>query len=66
MLTLQNMLDIAMRHMTAMADALILACFEKAHETGTKLVTTNRKTSGQGEDFESMVRSNSDTHWNHC
>ena len=42
-MTLQELLDIAMRYQSAMSDALILACFEAAHERNEHLTTTRRE-----------------------
>lgn len=39
-MTLQELLEIAMRYQNAMSDALILACFDAAHERGEHLTIT--------------------------
>ena len=36
--SLQELLEIALRYATAMADAMIVACYQKAHEVGVRLV----------------------------
>lgn len=36
-MTLQELLEIAMRYQNKQSDALILACFEAAHERGVHL-----------------------------
>lgn len=41
-MSLQQMLDIAMRYRTAMADAMVVACFQAAHELGVTLRATAR------------------------
>jgi hypothetical protein len=71
--TLQEILDIAMRHTTALADAMVVACFQRAHELGLRLVARPR--SGRARlagarpaedvDWERMVEGNGDTRWNH-
>lgn len=38
----QELLDIAMRHATAMSDAMIVACFQRAHEMGKVLRVPTR------------------------
>ena len=72
--TLQQMLDIAMRHATAMADAMVVACYEKAHELGVRLrapaarpdAPARGQRPAEKADWERMVRRNSDTRRNHC
>ena len=73
--TVQQMLEIAMRHATAMADAMIIACFAKANEDGYALILPGVKAAavaGAGErpaedvDWARMVAQNSDTRHNHC
>lgn len=77
-MTLQELLDIAMRYATALSDAMILACYECAYETGVKLRAPSREearsrawqTKGKRPksetDYERMVRLNTDTKRNHC
>lgn len=72
MLTVQQILEIASRHFTAMADAMVAACIAWSLETGTPLDIPERQ--GQpthmagpadGVDWERMVRGNSDSRWQH-
>lgn len=69
-MTVQQMADIAARHFTRMADAMIAACVALSLETGEALRIPERVQSGASriayEDaearmFERMVRGNSDT-----
>lgn len=72
--TLQELLEIAMRYATAMSDAMILACYECAYESGIKLQAPKRphgwRTKGERPrhepDYERMVRGNTDTSAMHC
>ena len=70
----QEMFEIACRYATAMADAMVLACLERAHELGVSLkrpaprpsVATARGTRpSEDVDWERMVRANCDTASNH-
>lgn len=74
MLTLQQLWDIARRHDTKMAEALAVACLDKAQEMGVTLVGKREfpnRTHGRGErpieyvEWERMIRGNSDTPMNH-
>lgn len=77
MLTLRQIAEIAARHLTAMADAMLAACVEKALATGERLVLPERarpERGGKGEhpvgDLEDdqwrrMVEDNGDTRWQH-
>lgn len=67
------MLDIAMRHATAMSDAMILACFQRAHELGVTLTLARRdivalrgERPSEDVDWEHMMRANADTRAMHC
>ena len=73
MLSLQHLARIAARYFTPMADAMITACVAKAVETGQTLVVPER---GQAQcargmrpledvDWESLVRGNADSRWQH-
>jgi len=73
-LTLQQMLDIACRHATRMAEAMVAACQGRALETGERLRMPERRapragTRGQrpepDTDWERLVSGNSDTRWMH-
>ncbi len=70
MLTLQQMLDIACRYATAMADAMVAACLGRAVETGERLLMPRGHPTPTGRvgtrpaesiEWERMVRGNSDT-----
>lgn len=77
MLSLQQLVDIAARHATAMADAMLRACVQRAVETGAPLRLTgegaSRKARGIARvspptpaddvDWERMVTGNRDTRW---
>ena len=79
MLTVQQMLDIAARHFTAMADAMVAACVAKAIEEGLPLVVPERPSgkrtrggaparpapSGERVEWRRLVERNSDTRWQH-
>lgn len=69
-MTLQQIADIAARHFTRMADAMIAACVALALETGEALRIPERAKGGgaratyadaEARMFERMVRTNSDT-----
>lgn len=78
----QQMLDIAMRHATTMSDAMIVACFQRAHELGQSLAVPYRtsrvvvtqavsaiehaRVALDAGEYERMVLGNSDTRRNHC
>lgn len=69
----QEMLDIAIRYATVMSDAMILACYAKAHELGVMLslvrrdtVATRGKRPTEDVDWDRMVRANADTRAMHC
>jgi hypothetical protein len=67
MLTLQELLDIARRYATAMADAMIAACVQRAIETGETLTLRDAPPDeGRESEWDRMMRSNTDTRWNHC
>lgn len=77
MLTLQEILDIACRHLTPMADAMVRACVQRAQDTGERIrePTRPRPTTKSIDsyeidfddvDWERLMRENSDTRWNHC
>lgn len=67
MMDVQDLLDIAMGHRTAMADAMIVACFQRAHELGVVLsVSRMRERPGEALDWERMVSGNRDTRGMHC
>ena len=75
MLSLQDMLDIAIRYPTRMADQMILACYERAYELGVRLRAPTRPRPNpppergarprDGTDYERLVTSNTDTRRNH-
>lgn len=69
-MTIQEMADIAARHFTRMADAMIAACVACAYATGQALLVPERKAQGRASarledlteaEWERMVRGNSDT-----
>lgn len=72
-MTLQELLDIACRYLTSMADAMVAACLQKAVETGERLVLVGcpepapRREARPEEDldWERMVRCNTDTRTQH-
>ena len=72
-MTLQELLDIACRYLTSMADAMVAACLQKAVETGERLVLIGspepapRREARPEEDldWERMVRCNTDTRTQH-
>lgn len=75
MLTVQEMFDIAARHMTAMADAMVAACVVWSVETGEPLAIprTAREARppaivrpAEGVDWRRMVEGNSDTRLMHA
>ena len=73
-MTLQDLLDIACRHETAMADAMIAAVVAKALETGVTLCRVPRARMAAPRDgptipfsvWRRYVEGNSDTRWQHC
>ena len=75
MLTVQQMADIAARHATAMADAMIAACLAWSLRVGEPLTVPRRASmptpsyeadaTADGTDWERMVRTNTDTRWQH-
>ena len=74
MLSIQEMLDIASRYHTTMADAMIAACAGWALLTATPLVFGKRaaptrcaekRPAGPEPDWELMVRFNTDTRAQH-
>lgn len=69
-MTIQELADIAARHFTRMADAMIAACVERAIATGQALLVPERRAQGRASarledlteaEWERMVRGNSDT-----
>lgn len=72
-MTLQELLDIACRYLTSMADAMVAACLQKAVETGERLdlggfpEPAPRRAARPVEevDWERMVRCNTDTRTQH-
>ena len=76
-MTLQEMAEIAARHETRMADAMLLACVERALETGEPLLVPERGGAASGKprkapgddladaEWERLQRGNSDTRWCH-
>ena len=75
MLTLQQIAEIAARHLTAMADAMIAAVIEKAARTGEALSLPERELHAMaarpvdvtrpGKEWQTLVEQNSDTRWCH-
>lgn len=74
-MTIQQLAEIASRHFTAMADAMIAACVARAIATGEPLVVPEHAArprpayvsrADEGVDWERMVRGNSDTRRMHC
>ena len=73
-MTIQQLADIAARHLTRMADAMIAACVARAVETGEPLVVPERGATAsivgarpvERADWERLVRGNSDTRRLHC
>lgn len=73
MLSLQTLVEIAARHFTAMADAMVDACVAKSVDTGEVLTIPERQSSPGPRgtrptdevDWEGMVEGNSDTRWLH-
>lgn len=71
-MTLTELVGIASRYFTAMADAMVAACVAKALETGEYLEIPERgpsKKRGEGPEPEPawklMVEGNTDTRWMH-
>lgn len=73
MLSLQQLLDIACRHATAMSDAMVCACVGRALETGEALrmprghapFVVRVERPEERIDWELIVRGNSDTRLMH-
>ena len=73
MLSLQTLADIAARHLTAMAEAMLIACVAKSLETGEVVRIPDRACPpmvhearpAEGVDWEAMVTRTSDTRWQH-
>lgn len=73
MLSLQELVEIAARHFTAMADAMVTACVAKSVDTGEVLNIPERLSmpGPRGErptedvDWEGLVTRNSDSRWQH-
>ena len=74
MLSVQQIADIAGRHLTRMADATIAACVAWSLETGEPLRMPSRTARGAPSHMErpaedvpwrQMVERNSDTRWQH-
>lgn len=72
--SVQEIADIASRHLTRMADAMIAACVAWALETGQPLRMPGRPARGAPSSMERpaedvpwrrMVERNSDTRWQH-
>lgn len=72
-MSLQELLDIACRHFTSMADAMVAACLQKAVETGEAIIVRcERERRGRrGErpredtDWRALVEGNTDTRRTH-
>lgn len=72
-MSLQELLDIACRHFTAMADAMVAACLAKACETGERVDLRRGAARGaptglrprEDVDWERMVAGNADTRQTH-
>ena len=72
-MSLQELLDIAMRHLTSMADAMVSACLTKACATGEHVELRARApgASPRGErpeervDWQALVEGNTDTRLQH-
>lgn len=73
MLSLQKLVEIAARHFTTMADAMVAACVAKSVETGEVLKIPERpsipaprgKRPTDDVDWEELVTRNSDSRWQH-
>lgn len=74
-MTIQQLAEIASRHLTRMADAMIAACLARHLETGEPLDIPERRyeprpayvrPADPEPDWERMVRGNSDTRHLHC
>ena len=72
MLSLQKLVEIAARHFTPMADAMVAACVAKAVETGEALDIPEKgagrirgERPAEDVDWERMVTGNGDTRWQH-
>lgn len=74
MLSVQQLADIATRHLTRMADAMLLACAARAVETGEPLRIPEREARGtptrgarqvEHVAWRRMVERNGDTRWQH-
>lgn len=72
-MSLQELLDIACRHLTAMADAMVAACVQKALETGESIRVQRAHGQwggigarpGDGTDWKALVEGNTDTRATH-
>lgn len=77
-MTLQDLFNIACRHLTAMADAMRAACLTKAYETGEPIVLRRdaqaqrargkaaaRAAADEETDRRRMVEGNTDTRLQH-
>lgn len=72
-MSLQELLDIACRHFTAMADAMVAACVTKACETGELIDLRRSPARGapigirprEDVDWERLVVGNADTRETH-
>lgn len=72
-MTLQTLLELACRHETAMADAMVAAVVAKAQETGERLENVPRRRLAETRHeltipysaWRRYVERNSDTRWNH-
>lgn len=73
MLSLQTLIEIAARHFTTMASAMVAACVAKSVDTGEVLKIPERQQAWghrgarptDDVDWESLVRHNSDSRWQH-
>lgn len=75
MLSVQQMLDIAFRHATRMADAMVAACVEWSLRAGVVLADPERprpdrraprgRLPEEDVDWRRMVEGNSDSRWTH-
>ena len=72
-MTVQQMLGIACRYSTAMADAMVCACLQWSVDTGQALDLCPRAYSvcrgdrpTDDPDWERLVSENTDSRWNHC
>ena len=74
MVSVQQMLDMASRHLTAMADAMVAACLAWSVETGVPLDIPHPHNEWgrpahvrpvEDTQWDRMVEGNSDTRWCH-